>query len=365
MFTIIRKIGTSRTVRMTCCFFALMTVNGCSSSDQIKPLKPVRVATGNWEPFVGENLPHNGPLAEMISTVLVDLGYVPEFKFYDWPMVEIHLKTGNPGLAFPYIKSNDRLKEGFQYSDPLYTFEYVLFYHKDREKEFSLLTSLDQIMKKGLHIGRIRGYTKLPAISDKNTYIPVSSTVEGFQLLRKSATGSVSKTKKIDFLLESKIVGLRTLKSQDISQDKDEFKYLGQNGKPELISKASLRVMLSPKYDETLVKKINKAIHNPDNQQIFDSVSERIKATSLDTAYLSANVDKAIFGYKNAENNGARYLLPRNSRVLVVKWGSAYTEAVDSNSNDQVENRSLVKLLSGPLRGKLVWVNNVHITLEH
>ena len=349
-----------------CCafFLGLVMVSACSTDDQTKPLKPLRVATGNCEPFVGEKLPHNGPIAEMISTILVDMGYAPKFKFYDWPMVEVHLKTGYPGLAFPYIKSEERVEDGFQFSDPLYTFEYVLFYRKDRAQEFSSIITLEEIKSRGLKIGRIRGYAKIPSITGDESYVQVSSAAEGFQMLRRSSDGNGSSGKKIDFLLESKAVGLRSLSSRDIAEDKDEFRYLGDNGNRELVSKTSLRIMLSSKAHNSILEKINGSINDNKNQELFDSLRERIGGGTQYAAFLSAENGKAIYGYTSPTERERGFLLPRNTKVLVVKWGVAYTKALDIKNEEQAGDKSRVKLLSGPLRGKVVWVDNDYLTLE-
>jgi hypothetical protein len=58
-------------------------------------------------------------------------------------------------------------------------------------------------------------------------------------------------------------------------------------------------------------------------------------------------------------------MIVRNSRVLVNQWGSRYTVAADNNNPPAAAGRSRVKLLSGPASGKVVWVEDRFITLEH
>ena len=123
--------------------------------------------------------------------------------------------------------------------------------------------------------------------------------------------------------------------------------------------------MLSPKSDDVLREKINASINDVKNQEFFDSLRTRIGGRVQDTAFLSAAVDKAIYGYKSASEANKGFLLPRNTKVLVVEWGGSYTAAMDRNNKEQSGDRSRVKLLSGPLRGKIVWVNNEHITLGY
>ena len=340
----------------------LLSLTGCSSDDQVKPLKPLRIATGEWEPFVGESLPHGGPLAVMVSTILVDLGYVPEYQFMDWPMVEIHLETGYPGFAFPFIESEERRERGFSFSEPLHTFDYVLFYRGDRQQEFQDLQSLDQLAAAGYTIGRIRGYANLDAIAQDTAYIEVPSAVAGFEMLAGSQEWNEDAGQTIDFLLESKTVGLSILQGRHLSNDKDDFLYLGQNGREKLISRVSMRIMLSQKIDQEILKDINHSIDQ--NKEFFDSLRSRIHAGTAETGNLTADAGQAILGCKTAACTGDGALIPGNSRILIVEWGEAYRRLQPDPALRPGSARSRVKLLSGPMSGKLLWVDGRHITLE-
>jgi hypothetical protein len=341
----------------------LASLSGCSSDDQVKPLKPLRVATGEWEPFVGEGMPHNGPLAVMVSTILVDLGYVPDYQFFDWPMAEIHLETGYPGFAFPFIDSGERRTKGFAFSDPLHTFDYVLFYRGDRQLEFQAIQTLEQLASAGYKIGRIRGYAKLDAIKDENVYIEVPSAVAGFDMLASSPEHAQQNDHPIDFLLESKTVGLSILESRQVANDKDDFLYLGQQGRDQLISRVSLRIMLSQKVDTAILTDINDSIRK--NKEFFDSLRSRTHASIAETGYLYADADNLIPGCESAACSGSTALIPRHTRILIVEWGKAYQRPLPTASVTPESARSQVKLLNGPMRGKLLWVDSKHINLEH
>lgn len=344
------------TIFLVACLFVQLV--SCSADNQVKPLKPLRVATGDWAPFVHHQLPHNGPLAKMVSTVLADMGYVPEFRFYDWPMTEIHLKAGYPVIAFPYIESEERKRKGFRFSKPLYNFEYVLFYHYSRATEFSSLRNFKDIVDKNLKIGRIRGYAKLKEISDDASYVEVVSANAGFNQLRTD-----SKNGKIDFLLESKRVGLNLLNSSVVASDRDVFRFLGQEGHKELVSRESLKIMLSPKLNKAILDSINSSIDKPDNKAFFDSLSQSIGVAEPDIAILTGTAGKAITGYSNISRDESSFTIPHNTRVLVLDWGKGFL-MVDGAKPSGMD-MSQVKLLDGPLRGKVVWVENRYLTIEH
>ncbi len=343
------------------CMICFLTI-GCSSENQVKPLKPLHVATGNWEPFVGKNLPHHGPLAEMLSAILVDLHYVPEFKFYDWPMAEIHLESGYPSIAFPYIKSQERIDKGFRFSMPLLKFKYVLFYHKDRYKKAKSITSLNELKNIQGRIGLVRGYAKIPDTPSR-AYREISSTIAGFNQLRDG---------KIDYLLESKNVGLGLLESQYLPDDKNDFMYLGQPDGPhaperlEFISEVALRIMLSPKLKPSILADINEAIMKNKDTVFFQSLERLMKtnANSLDTGFIDTTDNETIYGYFKSSSSKAGCIIPRNSKVLITEWGTAYFEQAKNSYDETGAGRSRVKMLNGPLKGKVMWVNNQHLIIE-
>lgn len=343
-------------------FLGLIIITGCSSDNQVKPLKPLHVATGNWEPYVGENLPHNGPLAEMVAVILVDLHRVPEFKFYDWLMIRKHLEAGYPSIAFPFNKPEQAERKGFHYSEPLLSFDYVLFYHKKNHEAAKKIKSLTDLNNSSKRIGRIRGYTKLPSIQNDSAYTEVASTVDGFNRLLNGDD--------MDYLLEGKIVGLRILQSQLIAADKDDFKYLGQPEGPhdqeetKFISNVDLHIMLSPRLDTKILDRINAAIGDPKNEEFFKSLRRRINANAgiQDTAFLVAPGNETISGFFNRTGKTPDVLIPGNSKVLVTDWGQAYQ--IKSETEQPNSGRSQVKLLNGPLIGKVVWVDHQYLILE-
>lgn len=336
---------------------------GCSSDEQVKPLKPLHVATGNWQPFVGQNMDHYGPMAEMMTTILVDLHYVPEFKFYDWPIAESHLAAGYPSIGFPFIKSSAREESGFRFSEPLVEFDYVLFFYKKHQKQASQIKSLDELMKLKGRIGLIRGYAKLANTPD-DAYTPVASTLAGFNMLRDGSD--------IDFLLESRVVGMRMLESQAIIDDKDDFMFLGQFSKPgselrsKLINKVGLRIMLSPKLNPGILKHINSAIERSGKKTFFNNLRQEMKnpPTKSETAHLVSDNEYPVQGYRNAEGNEVLHELPQNNFAMVIKWGGAFGEVSSKSHGTQPLGRTKVKLLNGPYKGKVMWVSNSNIILQ-
>lgn len=347
--------------------FFLMGCQG-DPAEHLKPLKPIQVATGNWEPYIGEKLSNFGPMAEMVSTILADNGYVPEFKFYSWPMAETHLKTGYPFIALPFIRTAER-EEMFKFSNPIGDFEYVLFYHKSREKEAEEIFSLADLKKNRAKIGRVRGYAKMPGLeSEEGTdgktqlFIEVASTIDGFNQLRDG---------KIDYLLEGKIVGLDLLEGEQLIDDRNDFFYLGQpdetgQSKPsDLTSRVDLHIMFSPQLDPDFIEKINDSISKHQGTTYFDTLRLKMDTPvkSMETGCLSAVAGNSIYGYATPSEEKPIFVIPRNSSILIVEWSERYSEKMTGADSNPEAGRSKVKILNGPSKGRVMWVDNHNIII--
>lgn len=343
-------------------FLALVifTITACNRNTQVKPLKPIHVATGNWEPFVGQNLDNNGPVAQMISSILIEMNYLPVFKFYDWGFIHPHLDAGYPGFAFPYLKGNDTLR--YKYSDPIVKLDYVLFYYdKTNDLQYNF-ESLDQIAKAKKKIGLIKGYTKFPNLDNDSIYTEVSSAIEGFQNLING---------KIDFLLEAKNVGQLITASGKIKADVSHFHYLGKAKKPNtkdnsvFVKNLSFRIKFSSKVSNEFITSINDAIKNCSGTDYYKSLeaqANNIQKEELQ-AYIISPYNSLVYAYTSSTKEQPDYILPSSSKVVVLNWNEIYYSKIDKKNKTHAILRNEVKIINGPLKGKVFWIESKHIEL--
>lgn len=334
---------------------------GCTSGTQVKPLKPIHVATGEWAPFVSQNLENNGPVAQMISTILIELDFIPTFKYYDWGSVHTHLNTGYPSFAFPYMMGNDTLE--YKYSDPIIDLDYVLFFYSEDGGSKCSFDSLDDIVKAGKTIGRIKGYTKLPWIEDDSAYEEVSSSLDGFRML---ADG------KIDFLMEARHAGELLTKSDKILADASNFGYLGKSdslGEKDdttFVSKLSFRIKFSSMVSDEFISSINHSIESAHKtiyyQNLIDKINNPKKESWL--AYLKDSDSSLIYGYSGSSVDKFDYILPASTKVVVVEWNRIFCDKITLQGENYSKLRSKVKVLNGPLNGKIVWIENRNIFIK-
>jgi len=341
-------------------FMACLLFSACNSNDQVKPLKPLSIATGNWEPYVGEELEKDGPVAQMISAVLIELGYLPVFKYYEWGFIDTHLKTGYPGFAFPFIRDNNN--GVFKYSDPLVNLDYVLFYYDENVERPYLYNSVREIIDSGNKVGRIRGYTGFPGFSSKD-YTEVAGAAEGFKMLAEG---------KIDFLLEAKSAGRSLVMSQEIPADAYKFSYLGKASSPgqkddtTFVKNLSFRIKFSPKVSDEFIASINDAIKTCNSTEYYRSLIARVNspAQDLTEAYLNNPGQSPVHGFSDPFKKDPDYVLPPNTKVVVIEWNRIFTDKISPGSKKQTQIRSRVKILNGPLKGKVLWLANDQILIS-
>ncbi len=116
--------------------------------------KTITVATGEWAPWTGEDLPHNGFVCRVVEDVFNRAGYEVVFEFYPWQRAYAMVAHGRVDASAYWYESEKR-KEDCYYSDPL-TREEIVFFHLKTEpmKDWESLSDL-----KAYRIGVSRGNT--------------------------------------------------------------------------------------------------------------------------------------------------------------------------------------------------------------
>ncbi|AUH49491.1 hypothetical protein CXB49_00865 [Chromobacterium sp. ATCC 53434] len=120
----------------------------------------VELATGEWPPYVSQQLPAQGVFTEIVREAFRRAGYRVQLTFQSWPQTEWQTKTGKAAAAFPYRPTPEREKD-FDFSAPLMHANSYLFYYKPRmphpPPQFK---SLDEL--RGYRIATQLGYWYIP-----------------------------------------------------------------------------------------------------------------------------------------------------------------------------------------------------------
>ncbi|KUE78472.1 amino acid ABC transporter substrate-binding protein [Aeromonas schubertii] len=110
----------------------------------------VRIAVGEWPPYVGAELPRQGFLCELVKEAFHEVGIEASFHFFPWQRAYKLTLAGEFEATMPWFRSAQR-EQAFYYSLPLGHFTTRLFALADRP-----LPGLRSLQ--GYKVGGTRGY---------------------------------------------------------------------------------------------------------------------------------------------------------------------------------------------------------------
>lgn len=103
-----------------------------------KTSKPIKIVSGEWAPFTGENLKHNGIATLIVSSVMEQMGYTPSYEFIPWPLAQSRAESSQRNdhirAIYPYIKTAEREKR-FYFSEGIVDIAFGVFYHRGNNPE--------------------------------------------------------------------------------------------------------------------------------------------------------------------------------------------------------------------------------------
>ena len=147
----------------------------------VSPARPVVLMTGEWAPYVGADLPHGGPVTQMVSLALRQQGYEPDVRASSWQVATQTAQRGGAMRVFPLVGSRERAAD-FISSRPLASFQYVLFY--DRTRLPQPPTSAADLHD--LRVARIAGYDYWGALDDAvDGFVPFPTSRAAFEALAR------------------------------------------------------------------------------------------------------------------------------------------------------------------------------------
>lgn len=154
---------------------------------------PIRLASLEWEPYVGPDLPDQGYVAAVIRAAFADQGVAVEIEFYPWARA-LHLaRTGAvDGLAPEYF---DAAREAeFAFSAAFPGGPLVLYRRRGEAPEFAAdpVREPDAALRAltGRRIGVVRGYLNTPAF-DAADYLLKEEAGDDATNLRKLVYGRI------------------------------------------------------------------------------------------------------------------------------------------------------------------------------
>jgi ABC-type amino acid transport substrate-binding protein len=189
---------------------ALLVAPFAGAADKPAARPVVRLATLDWEPYIGTHMPDQGYCAALIRAAYAEQGVEVKIEFYPWARA-LHLaRTGAVDGLMPEYFNPSREAE-FVYSAAFPGGPLVLYKRRDDAVAFSAdpATHQDQALRalKGKRFGVVRGYLNTP-VFDAAAYLTKEEANDDATNLRKLVYG------RIDFAVIDRRVAEHLIRTQ-------------------------------------------------------------------------------------------------------------------------------------------------------
>lgn len=209
----------------------------------------VHLSTGEWAPYISEELEHKGLLSQIAAEAFALEGVEMKLDFFPWQRVYQLSKSGEYDGTLAYAKTDEREKIYF-YSEPIYTGKYVLFHLKKYPLKWNKYDDL-----KHVKIAATRGFGGMGQefITAEETKVikvdRLASDVQSFKMLLLGRVQAVASDLEVGYALVHK------------NFSKKEFESIGHNER--LIQNAKYHLVMSKglKKSEGLIKKFNAGLN--------------------------------------------------------------------------------------------------------
>ncbi|GLK88172.1 substrate-binding periplasmic protein [Pseudomonas turukhanskensis] len=112
----------------------------------------VRLTNGEWPPYLGQSLPHQGIASRIVAEAFALEGITVQWDFYPWARALMLAQRGQRAGTAVWLR-NEQRDHDFYVSDPVVDSSYYLFHRKDHPIDWQDVHDL-----KGLQIGGANGF---------------------------------------------------------------------------------------------------------------------------------------------------------------------------------------------------------------
>jgi hypothetical protein len=345
------------------------------------------LATGEWAPYSSEAfLPiygSYGAVAEIVEAVFRRAGFSPTFSFNGFgPGYNIVRDGGGwaPVIAgFPYFKTERRAEET-EFSDSIMSVTDVIFYNRKVAPELGNIRNVNDLRKYRDRARFVASYCYHPDIEEALDFrcrpagIEMEADQREMDAVREIETEidafrALADGTAVVILPATEAVGVRILQTlfPDLQSSIGVISSLRWRRDIHLIAPKTvagrevvvrfnqeLRTLkASPEYEKmrgktfpVLLASRLVQLHNPGDFPIV--VGREAGSARTVTDEIRRDV-----------------IIPRGTAALVVKWSRNFmtTQRGGIDLRDELQKETLVKVVNGPLAGRLLWVKNMYIEI--
>jgi hypothetical protein len=367
------------------CIFSFSQNAAAASSGEGTAIEPITLATGEWAPYTSETfLPVYGSFgiaADILTAALAHAKYTPRFTFNrfgaSYNLVRDSTASSAPIAGFPYYKTAARSKDVL-FSQPILTVADVIFYNRRKTPELGGIKDLNQLEKYKNDSRFVASYCYQDELQAVLDYQCKTAEVDTTQARRQTdverefkyeidAFKALIEDEDVRLLPATKSVGLRILQTSFADRQSD-IKII-----PAFEWHRNVHV-IAPKSEagEKFIEHLNQGLRAVKNSPSYERLRNRAYPVLLASRLVRLN-DPGDFplvvgqepshGDQPPAIDGADVIIPRGTNALVVKWSGSFltteTGAVDLPA--ELQRKSLVQIVNGPLVGRRLWVKNMYI----
>jgi len=110
---------------------------------------PVRIAIGEWTPYLSQNLKHYGVASHIVTEAFKEEGLEVQIRFYPWKRVHLVVKKGKEEASILWVWTEERAKD-FHFTDVMIAGDAVFFHLKKTSFDWKTYEDLEGIKMGGL-----------------------------------------------------------------------------------------------------------------------------------------------------------------------------------------------------------------------
>ncbi len=113
----------------------LLTHAFAPAAAQLPAEQPLELVTGEYSPYISQQLPRRGLITEIVEEAFRIQGYQTQIQLLPWKRGYDLAKGGEFFGTFPYVKTPERARD-FVYSEPVFTIRNMLFVQREAPHRF-------------------------------------------------------------------------------------------------------------------------------------------------------------------------------------------------------------------------------------